>query len=274
VSPEPPAPSRGRLALRERWGRPTRWRSLTVLVAVAAGGLFVTTGLNSHGLDLRAASVTDLASVVGQEKQRTDGLQHQVAELNREISRLTRQVNDPAVNLVQARVNALKGPAGLLPVSGPGVTVVLDDAPASEIDKVVSEGGPVTSDMLVVHQQDIQAVVNALWGGGAEAMTINGQRVVATTGIKCVGNTVILHGVPYSPPYRISAIGDQAGMEASLATDAYVQAYLTFVDRFDLGYSFTEDPTLELPGYQGSTELHYARPMPAGTDGPASGLVR
>ena len=58
-----------------------------------------------------------------------------------------------------------------------------------------------------MHQQDIQAVVNALWAGGAEAMTIQGQRVVSTTGIKCVGNVVILHGVPYSPPYRISAIG-------------------------------------------------------------------
>ena len=53
-----------------------------------------------------------------------------------------------------------------------------------------------------MHQQDIQAVVNALWAGGAEAMTIQGQRVISTTGIKCVGNTVVLHGVPYSPPYR------------------------------------------------------------------------
>ena len=51
-------------------------------------------------------------------------------------------------------------------------------------------------------------MVNALWSGGAEAMTIQGQRVIATTGIKCVGNTVVLHGVPYAPPYVISAIGD------------------------------------------------------------------
>jgi uncharacterized protein YlxW (UPF0749 family) len=232
-----------------------------VLVAVGAGGLFVTTGLNAHGLDLRAASVTDLASVVRQEKQRTDGLQDQVAQLNREVTRLGKQVDDPAVEELQSRVNALKQPGGLLPVTGPGVTVVLDDAPASEIDKVVSENGPVTSDMLVVHQQDIQAVVNALWAGGAEAVTINGQRVVATTGIKCVGNTVILHGVPYSPPYRISAIGDQAGMATSLATDPYVHAYQTFVRSFHLGYAFSESATLDLPGYQGSTDLRYARPL-------------
>lgn len=272
MTPQPPVSSAGRTARRRWWTRPRGWRWLTVLVAVVAGGLFITTGLNAHGLDLRAASVTDLASVVRQEKQRTDGLQREVAGLNRQISRLGKRVNDPAVKRLQHRVNALKGPAGLLPVSGPGVTVALDDAPESEIDKVVSEGGPVTSDMLVVHQQDIQAVVNALWAGGAEAMTINGQRVVATTGIKCVGNTVILHGVPYSPPYRIAAIGDQAGMEASLAGDPYVQAYLTFVDKFDLGYAFAEEPTLDLPGYQGSTELRYAEPLPSGSG--SAGVVR
>ena len=44
-------------------------------------------------------------------------------------------------------------------------------------------------------------MVNALWRGGAEAMTIQGQRVISTTGIKCVGNTVVLHGIPYAPPY-------------------------------------------------------------------------
>jgi len=74
----------------------------------------------------------------------------------------------------------------------------------------------VDDDDLVVHQQDIQGVVNALWSGGAEALTIQGQRVIATTGIKCVGNTVVLHGVPYAPPYVIEAIGDQAALESAL----------------------------------------------------------
>ena len=231
------------------------------MVAGAAGALFVTTGLNAHGLDLRAASVTDLPSVVSQEKQRTDDLQGQVARLNREIARLTRKVDDPAVARLRARLTALEGPVGLLPETGPGLTVTLDDAPSGEIDRVISQGGPVTSDMLVVHQQDIQAVANALWRGGAEAMTINGQRIIATTGIKCVGNTVILHGVPYSPPYRLAAIGNQAGMEESLAHDPYIEAYQTFVDRFHLGYRLQPAEELHLPGYAGSIQLRHARPL-------------
>jgi uncharacterized protein YlxW (UPF0749 family) len=89
--------------------------------------------------------------------------------------------------------------------------VILDDAPAS----VAANG--IEPDLLVVHQQDIQAVVNALWSGGAEAMTIQEQRVISTTAVKCVGNTVVLHGIPYAPPYRIRAIGDPLRLHAALA---------------------------------------------------------
>ena len=88
--------------------------------------------------------------------------------------------------------------------------MTLDDAPSS----VAANG--IEPDLLVVHQEDIQAVVNALWSGGAEAMTIQGQRVISTA-VKCVGNTVVLHGIPYGPPYEISAIGDQARLRAALA---------------------------------------------------------
>ena len=59
-------------------------------------------------------------------------------------------------------------------------------------------------------------MVNALWSGGAEAMTIQGQRVISTTGVKCVGNTVVLHGIPYAPPYVISAIGNPDRLRAAL----------------------------------------------------------
>lgn len=235
-----------------------RWRAAAVLAFTVAGGLFATTSLSANGLDLRAASITDLDGVVRQERQRSDDLQARLADLNQEINRLSHQVDDSNVAELQAKVDQLRGPAGLAPVAGPGLTVVLTDAPKSEVDKARDEG--VSIDELVVHQQDIQAVVNALWAGGAEAMTIQGQRVVSTTGIKCVGNTVVLHGVPYSPPYRIAAIGDQATLLGSLAASDYIDAYLTVVEAHGLGYDVTPSDRLELPGYEGSTTLKYAVP--------------
>jgi uncharacterized protein YlxW (UPF0749 family) len=235
-----------------------QWRAAAVLVFAVAGALFATTSLSSNGLDLRAASITDLGGVVRQERQRSDDLQARLASLNEEIDRLTHQVNDSQVSALQDQVDQLREPAGLTPVAGPGLTVVLTDAPKSEIDKARGEG--VSVDELVVHQQDIQAVVNALWAGGAEAMTIQGQRVVSTTGIKCVGNTLVLHGVPYSPPYRIAAIGEPATLEASLAASDYIDAYLTVVESHGLGYDVTTSERLELAGYEGSTTLKYAVP--------------
>src|SRR4029079_12479703 len=112
--------------------------------------------------------------------------------------------------------------AGLTALKGPGVSVSLNDAP-------VTGKGPrpadVTNDDLVVHQQDVQSVVNALWAGGAEAMTVMGQRVIATSAVRCVGNTLILQGEGYSPPYAVTAIGDPARLRAALAREPGVRTY-------------------------------------------------
>jgi uncharacterized protein YlxW (UPF0749 family) len=236
-----------------------RWRPVSVAMFIFAGALFVTTSINSKGLDLRAASITDLDHVVRSERSHTNDLQDQVADLNREVSRLSRQVSDTQVEDLQKRVDRVREPAGFAPVRGPGLTVVLDDAPKSAIVAAAEPGG-VSEDELVVHQQDIQAVVNALWAGGAEAMTIQGMRVISTTGIKCVGNTVILHGVNYSPPYRISAIGSISELEASLDASTYVDAYKTYVAAYQVGYEVSSSGSLEFGGYDGSFALKYAEP--------------
>jgi len=241
-----------------RHRRPLRsWHLAATLAFIVAGALFATTALSSNGLDLRAASITDLDGVVRAEKQRSDELQAQLASLNHEVDVLSHQVDDASVTRLQGQVDQLREPAGFAPVKGPGLTVVLDDAPKSEIDKARAENKD--ENEFVVHQQDIQAVVNALWLGGAEAMTIQGQRVISTTGIKCVGNTVMLHGVPYSPPYRIAAIGDPLRMQTSLATSDYIDAYRTVAAKVGLGYDVAASDQLSFPAYEGSTTLKYAK---------------
>ncbi len=146
------------------------------------------------------------------------------------------------------------------------MTITLDDAPADALAARTTD-----VNQLVVHQQDIQAVANALWAGGAEAMTIQGQRVVATTGIKCVGNTVILHGVPYSPPYVISAIGPVDGMLESVDTSPYIELYLAAGRARAWAGRSARRARCELPGYDG---LHRARVRPAGDPVPAAAVRR
>jgi uncharacterized protein YlxW (UPF0749 family) len=151
----------------------------------------------------------------------------------------------------RARGDALAGAAGLVAVRGPGVTVSLDDAPRRE-GVAPASANP---DDLVVHQQDVQAVVNALWVGGAEAMTLMGQRVISTSAVRCVGNTVVLHGRVYSPPFVVSAIGDPQRLRIALDQEPGVEFFRTFVDRYGLGYAVRTGRALRLPAYDGPMEL-------------------
>ncbi len=181
-------------------------------------------------------------------------LRDELADLQADVEELSAGLDNDALQKLEARADALAGPAGLSGLRGPGLSVTLDDAP----EAARAAAGDQVADA-IVHQQDIQAVVNALWAGGAEAMTLQGQRVVATTGIKCVGNTVILHGVPYSPPYVVRAIGDADAMQGSLDESRYIQAYLEAVDDYGVGWAVRPERRITAPAYTGSVQLRHAR---------------
>lgn len=223
-----------------------------------AGFLGITSFVTAQGTDLRAERQSDLGDLVQAQAQRVNELSQKVAELDKEVAELSQQVGGVEVERYEEATERLKPHVGLTPVRGPGLTVTLDDAPREMRD------GQLNLDALVVHQQDIQAVVNALWAGGAEAVTIQGQRLISTSAIRCVGNSVVLHRVPYPPPYRISAVGDVESMEDALYASDEVRAYLDAVDRFRLGFELRRHPEIRLPGYQGSFELTHARVIGAG----------
>jgi uncharacterized protein YlxW (UPF0749 family) len=238
-------------------GPPSWWRAGAPAVFAVAGVLFVTSAVSSGGTDLTgtAGRVGDLAGLASAEADELEGLRDRHAELAAEVDRLTQDLGEHTASSAQQTVKELRGPAGLVPVTGPGVTITLTDAPESVQDTV--DGDAINN--LVVHQQDIQAVANALWEGGAEAMTIQDQRVVSTTGIRCVGNSVVLHDVPYAPPYRITAVGPISDMLDAVNSSPYIGFYLEAVSRWQLGWDVEVQPSLDLPGYVGSTELSYAR---------------
>lgn len=247
--------------------RPTgrAWRVAAIGMFAAGGLLFVTSAINSKGLDLRASSVTDTVSLVKQERARVDSLHNRIETLNAEIDELGQQNPNNAVRRQRRGLKILQQQANFDATSGSGVIVTLDDAPKEVRKQAVADGTPSVEE-LIVHQQDIQAVVNALWAGGAEAISIQNQRVIATTGIKCVGNTVRLHGQTYAPPYVIKAVGNPGDLERSLDASADVRAYQSYADTFQLGWQLVSASHVEIPAYTGSVELHYASPAPAGAE--------
>src|SRR5690625_3662597 len=190
--------------------RPDRSRSQTIrgsiavgLVLLLAGVLFVTNIRSQEGDGARGPS--NLAELILAESERVEQRQESVDELRAVVDELTQAQTDVDVEYDREAAERLALAAGTVEMSGPGIAVELTDAPADAL----RNNRNLRPDDLVVHQQDLQAVVNALWAGGAEAMTIQGQRVSATSAVRCVGNTLMLHGRLYSPPYRIEAIGPQ-----------------------------------------------------------------
>ena len=235
-----------------------RWRVGTPLVIALCGALFVVSAANSGGTDLRPGRYTDLAALVQNEADETAELKERVVELTSDVDYLSRSISDRDVKRYQRKGAALEDPAGMVPRIGPGVTVTLSDAPEDVINSTTGSINP-----LLVHQQDIQAVVNALWKGGATAITIAGQRIVSTTGIRCEGNAVQLQGVPYPQPYVIQAVGNQADLLMALEGDDYVSTYREDAGDPDIsvGWDLELEDEITAPGYDGLRDLNYAVPL-------------
>lgn len=240
-----PAPRRGLAA----------WRLLVPVVCLLAGFGFAVSAHTSKGTSLRPASTANLADLVQAAEGQVRTADRQYAALQEQVSALTAQAGkaDSSVAAAQRRLSALSLAGGLTAVQGPGLEVVLDDAPAS------AATAGVDPNQLVVHQSDLQAVVNALWAGGAEAMTIAGQRVIATSAVRCVGNTLLLNGEVFSPPFRVAAIGPYRTMESRLAGSPGVKLFVQAAGYYGLGYTVETVDRLDLPPYVGSIGLNYAR---------------
>ena len=177
---------------RPEWWHPRASSIALVVVATAAGVLFATSARLFSADDRETP--TDIADLVRIESRRLDQLEADVAELRAERDKLV-EASDMVLPTTSEDVLAAAAGTSL---KGPGLRVELWDAPAVSVENTSYDVND-----LVVHQQDIEAVMNALWAGGAEGMTVQGQRLTMTSSVRCVGNVLLLHGRQYSPPYVI-----------------------------------------------------------------------
>jgi uncharacterized protein YlxW (UPF0749 family) len=224
-----------------------------VTIALVAGLLVVAARVEGPPATSRTGRRVQLVELIRAEQRRTGELEATAAELADRVAAFETREAEGAQRFarLQARIEGVMAPAGLTAVRGPGITAVLTDSTLPE-----SPTGNLND--LVIHEQDLQAVINALWAGGAEAMSVNGQRILATTAIRCVGNTLLLHGAVYSPPYVIEAVGDRVALRAELNRDPAVAQFRTAARQFKLGFAVT-DEMLEIPAFDGAPGLTVAQ---------------
>nr|BFD83815.1 DUF881 domain-containing protein [Streptomyces sp. Xyl84] len=244
-------------------GGPRRFppaRILTVAVFALAGLLFITSFNTAKGTNIRTdTSLLKLSDLVHERSRKNKDLDDSNAALRGDVESLA-QSDGGGSRGQDEKLSGLEDSAGTRPLKGKAVTVTLNDAPPNATAKLPGYPEP-QPDYLVIHQQDLQAVVNALWNGGAKGIKVMDQRLISTSAVRCVGNTLILQGRVYSPPYKITAVGDPGRLQKALADSPAIQNYMVYVNVYGLGWKVTEDGTTTLPGYNGAVDLHYAEPV-------------
>ncbi|MEU9988685.1 DUF881 domain-containing protein [Streptomyces sp. NPDC048045] len=247
-----PGPARG-LRL-----RPVR--ILTAAVFALAGLIFITSFNTAKGTDIRKdSSLLKLSDLIQERSRKNKELDESSAALRDRVESLAKS-DGGSTEAQDRRLTGLEKSAGTQELTGKGLTVTLNDAPPNATAKLPGYPEP-QPDYLVIHQQDLQAVVNALWQGGARGIKVMDQRLISTSAVRCVGNTLILQGRVYSPPYKITAVGDPDSLQRALAASKAIQTYMVYVNVYGLGWKVTEDGAVTLPGYSGTVDLHYAKPV-------------
>jgi uncharacterized protein YlxW (UPF0749 family) len=240
-----------------RGRRPSAWSALVPVVALAAGLLFATSGRTAQGTDLRAGEVTELSELIKERNRLIARQADQLADLQEQVERLTEQAASRNGNVAAAQSAGDAGAlsAALVGLTGPGVVITLDDAPPRSDGSLPVNARP---DDLVIHQSDVQAVVNAVWAAAADGVAIMDQRLIATSAVRCVGNTLLLQGRTYSPPFVVTAIGDAAAIRAQLAASPQVAVFRQAVEDFGLTFEVRELREVSVPAYDGLPDLEYA----------------
>ncbi len=232
---------------------------MTVAVFALAGLIFFTSFNTAKGTNIRTdASLLKLSDLVQERSRKNKELDESNAALRDDIESLA--ARDDGGKPQDGRLTGLEKSAGTRKLTGEAITVTLNDAPPDATAKLPGYPEP-QPDYLVIHQQDLQAVVNALWKGGAQGIKVMDQRLISTSAVRCVGNTLILQGRVYSPPYKITAVGDPGKLQKALADSPAIQNYMVYVNVYGLGWKVTDDGTVTLPGYSGTVDLHHAKPV-------------
>ncbi|MDN3023684.1 DUF881 domain-containing protein [Streptomyces sp. S.PB5] len=243
---------------RSRGFRPVRL--LTVAVFALAGLIFFTSFNTAKGTNIRTdASLLKLSDLIQERSHKNGQLDETNGALRDDVEALAER-DDGSTKAEDDKLAALEKKAGTQQLKGEAISVTLNDAPPDATAKLPGYPEP-QPDYLVIHQQDLQAVVNALWQGGAQGIKVMDQRLISTSAVRCVGNTLILQGRVYSPPYKITAVGDPEKLRESLAASPAIQNYMVYVNVYGLGWKVEDEEAVTLPGYSGTVDLQYAKPV-------------
>lgn len=230
----------------------------TLILMVVAGFGMAASGITARGTDLRGERAKDLRQLVLNRASAVEETERSVNTLRTNVDELAYAYYNDELRDIRRQLQKLKPLAGLETQAGSGLVITLDDAPHKSGD-VLPDG--IDPNWLLIHQADVQGVINALWAGGATAVSVMDERIINSSAIKCVGSTLLVNGQVYSPPFIIAAIGNSQEMNKSLFSDENVAFFSDLAQAYGLTFKVESATTIEIKAYDGLIGAQYGEPL-------------
>ena len=210
-----------------------------------------------------ASRLETLQSLYNDVVEERDGLTEQVGQLQSELELYRQQAasGDEGSEALKTELEQMEITAGLTDVEGPGVTVVLEDSTQANVTGDEAD--------YLIHDNDILSVINELRSAGAEAISLNGERILATSEVRCTGAVVTVNGRRYAAPYVIFAIGDPDTLYSALTMRNGV---VDILSQWGITVRVTASDQLLIPAYSGTVDYQYAKPVAPDEDGGEEGV--
>ncbi len=241
--------------------------SITILAVVLGGLLALSLKEQNriHQQQLPSTRLPQLASAYGVLRDTVTAQNKQISDLRTRLAKYQQSADaeGQTTKLLQADLLKANVLSGLTAVTGPGVIVTLSDSkkkpPPS--DGYSPQDYQQLLEAYVIHDADIQVVLNEMRAAGAEAISVNKQRLMSTTAVRCVGPVVLINNVQTSPPIQITAIGDPDTLGGGLTMIGGVRdKFAESGDASMIQVDKVKTPTLTIPAYSGPVTLRFAKP--------------
>lgn len=243
-----------------------RWQFTLTLVAFLSGLLLVSLILTNQAAQSNAAKNpnADLIEIINRIEAETELLEETVEKRRAQIEQTQEQQLHGVDQLadIQGELTWLRRRTGLTQVSGPGVTVILDDNEAVAATAKAAEPFAFDPSNYIIHDKDLLYLINDLKTGGAEAISINNQRIISSSDIRCVGTVILVNSTRLAPPYEVKAIGDPEKLAAHV-TEGQIYPWLK---AREFPIKLTKAENLQLPTYKGSFQTSHLQEAKEATD--------
>lgn len=224
------------------------------VLAFSVSFLFVSIIKNNAAKPYNGKNKTDEIDMLKQElineKQKNIALNEQILDLNSIVNdyRADAAKNSSGSKAIAAELETMRIAAGVSSVYGEGVVITVTDSSLLKTGENLSD--------YIIHDRDLRDVVNELFGAGAEAVSINGERIVTSTAIRCVGNTILINGIRCAPPFKITALGNKDTLESAVNMPGGIAEELK---NYKIGFDVQKQNKVVVPAYSGNFTFKYAK---------------